>query len=222
MLRQITTQARRACDLATVVQCKSDCACTSKVPEIRHFAVFPNESSKSQRELAGTAVVRRVARVRNTNYLSLFVDHERLRVGTAQSAQILHDSVLPKKRPITHSKTRIGVRNCSERGSDHLAAAVNGIGSAGKTTFFCQRTKFCDLAILPEHRMELREPEIRIDSVRVFRDPGDQSTGANHGEAAARISRKHTEVRLGAVVPLERMGYQAVLDAIEIVGTETE
>src|SRR6202521_652031 len=119
-------------DLAAVVECVGEDATASERIEIDHSAFFPEKSVQSQRSATAMRVRRRnrIDRIRLPNDLSRLVNEQRLRVSTAQGAQILHHSVLPEEGPRLRYQAleRIGVINRVAREPDQMAAVIDGIG----------------------------------------------------------------------------------------------
>src|SRR5215469_9045286 len=105
---------------------------------------------------------------------------------------------------------RKGVGSCSEGASDHLAAAVNGLGRAEITPFICQRTKISYIAILPEHSVGQWVPRHWIERVGIFGGTDDKSVRANYGEPTVHVTWRHAQVPLCAVVPGERMANKTI------------
>src|SRR5579859_479933 len=131
------------------------------------------------------------------------VHQVRRAIRAAKRVQVVHDAVLPKKRPGLSGKTKkrgrvgYGVR----RNSDNLAAAVN---VERNTLIAAERAQVGDLAVAPEDCLKLRYPQVGIGDA-VFRGPNYRPTSIDALGKAVVAAGQRPQVRQGAVLPLKRL-----------------
>src|ERR1019366_2985514 len=160
---RVASQRGSSDDLTVVVEIVGEGAGASEAADVLHsvFSV-PEEGTGGYGEGGGANRAWNRIGIRPPNDLSPLVDQPRHGVGAgAQSAQILHHSVLPVSCPrlIPVTEHRIGIWNRVVGLPDDLAAAVDGVGPTVVPT--CQGPQIGHLPVLRKHSVDLRKRRVQ-------------------------------------------------------------